>query len=69
MITDEMINNLAVSREQFKEVMMETIRRSKHLTTPKQIAMEKIKCGIGTAEDASIVLGHEMVTAKQERQQ
>ena len=68
MITDEMINNLAVSREQFNEVMMETIRRSKHLKTPKQIAMEKIKCGIGTDEDASIVLGHEMVTAKQERQ-
>lgn len=68
MITDEMINNLAVSREQYNETLLETIRRSKHLKTPKQIAIEKIKCGIGTAEDASIVLGHEMVTAKQERQ-
>jgi len=63
-----MINNLAVSREQFNETLLETIRRSKYLKTPKQIAMEKIKWGIGTAEDASIVLGHEIVTAKQERQ-
>ena len=67
MITDEMINNLAVSKEQYNETLLETIRRSKHLKTPKQIAMEKIKCGIGTAEDASIVLGHEMITAEWNR--
>ena len=59
-ITDEMINNFAVSRAQFNEVMLETIKRSKHLKTPKQIAMEKIKCGIGKAEDASTVLNHEI---------
>ena len=63
MITDAMIDNLAVSREQFNKVMLETIRRSKHLKTPKETAMEKIKCGIGTAEDASLVLGHEMIAA------
>ena len=64
MITDAMIDNLAVSREQFNNTLLEEIKRCKK--TPKEIAMGKIRCGIGTAEDASLVLGHEMITARQE---
>ena len=62
MITDAMIDNLAVSREQFNNTLLEEIKRCKK--TPKEIAMEKIRCGIGTAEDASLALGHEMITAR-----